>query len=187
MLVDGWLIQTLAPFFYYSTNACFFSFIDHLSLNKQSNTLGLLVAALSHKHWDLGSIPRSPPFSILFCFPYFCAAYLSGTTIQLYLWARHMSQEMNPRANTGSPPCTLVSRSTRVLEKSTKGLNSLGLIADHTSKIGVNTPHWFAYYFLSFHFFYLFVLFILVNSSKLIFIKYKKKTENHKTIKNMLC
>ena len=164
-------IQTFAHFFSYLSMAYILSHINHVPVILQTNALGWLVDALSFEHWDLGSIPRSPPFSILFCFPYFCEAYLSGTTIQLYLWARHMSQEMNPRANTGSPPCTLVSRSTRVLEKSTKGLNSLGLIADHTSKIGVNTPHWFAYYFLSFHFFYSFVLFILANSSKLIFIK----------------
>ena len=59
---------------------------------------GVVVGNLVGKPWDLGSIPRSPPFSILFFLLYFHAAFHSGTTIQLNFWACHTSHNINPMA-----------------------------------------------------------------------------------------
>ena len=115
------------------------------------------------KHWDLGSIHRSPIFLNIFCLNVILCSTRPKFYHAPYAQAGHASNSINPRASIGGLPYALVNIVTRIPERSTKGLNSLGQIKDHTSKIGVNTPHWFAYYFLSFHFFsiYLFYLFLI--------------------------
>ena len=114
-----------------------------------------VVAALSHKHWDLGSIPRSPPFSILFCLICSYAACLPMVHHASTIKACHMAQETNLKVRIWSPPWTSVKRSTRIPEKS-KGPSSNGPNCwEFTSNFG-STPLLFVslslFLFLSFYF-----------------------------------
>ena len=157
----GWF-KHWRPFFYYSTNACFFSFIDHRSLNKQSNTLGLMVAALSHKHWDLGSIPRSPPFSILFCFPGSYAACLPGVHHASTIKACHMAQETNLKVGMRGPSYISVNHA-HVTMKSQPGQASMGQNCSNIPPKGPTNPpclHFSLFFILSLIYFNYIICFI---------------------------
>ena len=141
--------------------ALILSHINHVPLILQRNALGWLVDALSFKHWDLGSIPRSPIFPYIFFVTCSGGHHSQRFTICLRQLVCHMSSNANPRAIMGGLPYALVNRSTRIPEKSTKGMNSLGQIKDHTSIIGAEPPFLFVFlspFFFSFFCFNLFVL-----------------------------
>ena len=143
----------------------------------QSAQLAHLVKAFIGKHWDLGSNPRSPHIiSIILFNPFPCSASFSDPSYTQRLCLPCVS---NGQSSGYYQPSTIrISQSFSTwFKKSAKGLLLLGQnSSSHLLNWGQHPP-WFAYSFLSFHF--LFVLFILINSSKTIFIK-TKKSENHK-------
>ena len=98
-------IQTFALNFCFTPIALVLSHMHQVPLILQTNALGWLVSEVSLKHWDLGSIPRSPPFSISFCLMCSYAACILRSTIQLHALACHMSQETNLKARMRGPSC----------------------------------------------------------------------------------
>ena len=125
------------------------------------NVLAQMAGCVFGKSWDLGSIPRSPPFLILFCFPCSYATCIPGVHHTSTIQACHMSQNINPMALIWRIPYASVKCATRIPEKSTRPPINGPDCWQFTSKIGVNTPHWFSFYF-SFFLFFLFYLFYLV-------------------------
>ena len=106
-----------------------------------------MVDALSLKHWDLGSIPRSPIFFNEFCSNLISCSVRPEIHHAPTIKACHMAQETNLKVRMRGPSYTSVDHATRALRKSTKGLNMVGQIAQFTSK-RANKPPMFAFFSL---------------------------------------
>ena len=107
----------------FALNFCFIPIVlvlfhmHQVPLILQRARLAQLVDALSFKHWDLGSIPRSPPFSILFCLICSYAACLPVVHHASTIKACHMAQETNLKVRMRGPSYTSVDHATHALEK----------------------------------------------------------------------
>ena len=77
------------------------------SRSKAYGMVQLVERALG-KHWDLGSIPRSPPFLILFCFPYSYAACIPGVHHTPNAKACQVSWKIHLKVRMGGPGNTPV-------------------------------------------------------------------------------
>ena len=135
------------------------------------------------KPWDLGSIPRSPPFLNIFCFNLIPCSVRPEIHHAPTIKACQMSWKMNLKVRMGGPGNTPVNACAHAPESQYGPAFHGPKYFLYTSIIGQKTPL-VCISFSFFLFFYLFVLFILVKSSKLIFIKIPKKIRNYKN-KNM--
>ena len=124
--------------------------------------------------------PGPLPFSILFFLLCFHVAFPPESYHAPSAEACHASQEIHLMVRSLSPPCILSQPCAYKSEKSTwpsfKWAQFLLILPPDWGQ----HPPLVCISFSFSLFFYLFVLFILFNSSKLIFIKYKKKSESHK-------
>ena len=157
-----WTIQTFALNFCFTPIAFVLSHMNQVPLILQTNALGWLVSEVSFKHWDLGSIPRSPYILHNFVQYAFRCNSLPRVHHASNTLACHMSQEMNLKARIWNPPWTSVKRSTRIIEKSKKAKNQWAKMLPIHLHLGQSPP--------MFVFFSLFILpFIYFNYINYIF------------------
>ena len=153
------LFKVGARFYWFRPLTLVFSYNNCIPLGFWINALAQLVERNVCKHWDLGSIPRSPPFSILFCFPCSYAACLPGVHHTSTIQACHMAQETNLKVTNQGPGNTPVNACAR-------GQKSQKRLAFHgpdcwkiPPKLGSTPPIGLHFIFHSFYFFY-FICFI---------------------------
>ena len=122
-------------------------------------------------------IPGPLKLFLLFCLTLSHAVHHSVIHHTPSVCACHVSLMVNPVAITSHPLYASVKRSPHDSKSQQRASFCWAKIHQATSSIGVNTPH--GLHIVFFLFIFLFVLFILINSSKTIFIK-PKKIRNHK-------
>ena len=156
---DNWHVWILARWTSLSVVLCY---VIRLPIPIQRARIAQMVGHTLGKRWDLGSLPRSPTYSIYFVLTCFHAVHAPGPTMQLHIFACHAPNNSNPKARMDSPPWTLVNTSTHKSEKSKRphsnGLNCCKL----TSKIGSTPPYVCIFFPLFILFFYLFSLCFIV-------------------------
>ena len=118
-----------------------------------------LVERALGKHWDLGSIPRSPPFLNIFWLNVIpCNTHPRAYHAASCLYLPRVSKDESKgqyRISIMGISQTCHSHPRKVKGASFKWAKSAGKYL----QIGVNTPHWFAlYFFILFIFSILFVL-----------------------------
>ena len=151
-----WVIWTWRVF---SSHQHSLTYLIHCPLWYQKDSVARLVKALAYRYWDLGSIPRSPPFSILFCFIYFHAASPSVVYHTLNAIACQMSQAMNLKARMKGPSYTSVNHA-HVNAESQTGQASIG--PNYCWSYLQNWVYHPSCLYFSPSFFFLFFLFVLI-------------------------
>ena len=116
-----------------------------------------LVGVLSYMHWDLGSIPRSPIFSIIFVITCSYAVCSWRPTMHTHAQACHLCMRIHLKAMNGGPPCTLVNHSIRNSRKSKRPC-ILGPNFSNKTSLWVWIPPWFAHFFIFIWFSFLILL-----------------------------
>ena len=134
----------------------FLSHMNQIPLIYQRTRLAQLVDALSLKHWDLGSIPRSPIFFNEFCFHLISCSVRPGVHHTPTIQACHMANNLNPLAMIWGAPYALVNEATRDYQKSNRPPMIGPNCWPNTSKLG-STPPKCLYFFSFSEFFLLFV------------------------------
>ena len=136
------------------------SHMNQVPLILQTNALGWLVSEVSFKHWDLGSIPRSPPFSISFCLMCSYAACIlrsimhppswSATCLMRWIWRSGSGVHHGHQSNA---PHTIPEKSKRPPPDGPKFLNLPPKLGS-TPPIGLHII--FFLFIFSIYLFYLF-------------------------------
>ena len=109
-----------ARFFVSMSLTPIFLYVIYSLFNIQRVEAAQLVECCVGKLWDLGSIPRSPSFSILFFSSGLRAVFPSKAYHALYAPARHLSHNVHPVARIQGLWYASVKRATHVPEKSTR-------------------------------------------------------------------
>ena len=143
------------------TNFCSF-YYDHIPLIWQRNALAGLVNDVSFKHWDLGSIPRSPIFPYNFCYNVLLCSFHSNDHHEAQrLGTPHVPEDQSSGHHKQSTMDTSQPLLTQTL-KVNMGLHFNGLNCSNiTSKLGQPPPSCL-YFFLSFFFFFFIICFNLI-------------------------
>ena len=133
--------------------------------------LAQLVGELSCRYWDLGLIPRSPIYCIIFVLTYSYAAFNQRFTMHAHAKAWQVASRSNLKA-AGWGPWYTQSTIPHTSWKVKQALSWWAKIASKKPPKWARHPPWFA--FFNFIFFSILILFnaliILFNSPKIIFI-----------------
>ena len=122
------------------TNVCSF-YNNHVPLTLQRNALAWLVAKVSCRHWDLGSIPRSPTYFMFFLLTCFHALHAPKSILRPPTSACHALRITHPMAMEWTPGYALVNQRTHKLESQRRPCVLMGQIAPIHLLNGPDTPY----------------------------------------------
>ena len=152
-----WLEYLNCRAFFCLTSLTFVSYYNIcVPLTLQTHALAQLVDELSCRYWDLGSIPRSPTYCIIFVVTYSHAASIKLSTIRAHAQACHILMRINLKATKRGLSYTSVNGWTLKLESQQRPCVHGPEFLKTYLPLGPDTP-WFALFFSS-----LFIILLIV-------------------------